>query len=569
MKLNLTDRISKVQSKKDRMLNELKRSQSRRLFFGLNVFFFLTASQVLKGFYLEWIALLVLFPLFYYFLKQSRHKKKFYDSLECLQNFYQKEEDFKQGKLVDPVPVDNMSDTNLARDLDLHLLLPQVQRCFSIQGHKKLNDWLCQKSEHSTRAKRQSYMQELILFPGLVRRIQLHPTVNLVDFKRIEKEVSRGFFPEKIAWKWIVPISWVLTFFLLFLPTPDILWKITLLTYIGSMLTYLKHTSPIFTRMQDLHSDFSELHEKIDRIELLASRLSFLPFLKKKHVSRDIHKLDRLISLMSLKTNPILFYILNLIVPWDFILAELCEKARLSFQNNFKSWSKEIIELEALSSLANLNIYHDTHWAEEKENAFLSFSEVSHPLINQNTIVTNDFNSFENKIFIITGSNMSGKSTFLRAVGINFCLAQIGAPVFAKNFYFESRQIVSCIRVSDSLRDGQSYFYAEVKRMKHILDLAKEEKVFFLIDEPLRGTNNKERLIGNQRYLKATLNFDACGFISTHDLELTQLSQTDPRIINYHFSEKWDEEDLVFDYKIKEGPSKSTNALKILAREGL
>jgi DNA mismatch repair ATPase MutS len=129
--------------------------------------------------------------------------------------------------------------------------------------------------------------------------------------------------------------------------------------------------------------------------------------------------------------------------------------------------------------------------------------------------------------------------------------------------------LVTCIRVSDSLRDGQSYFFAEVQRMKGILQKARQQNILFLIDEPLRGTNNRERLIGNQKYLQQVLEAQAFGFISTHDLELTALADASPFIANYHFSEQWDQGDLLFDYKIKAGPSKTTNALKILQREGL
>ena len=567
--MNLTNRITKLENKQKQTQQSLNRSQSLRLFWGLGVFLLLVFSQIAKGFYLEWMALGVLLPLFIIYFKISRNKQAFYNSLEALRLFYVQELQFQQGILVQPIDVERMSDSNLARDLDMHYVYSQLQRCLSIQGGHLLDEWLCQKAPSSLRHKRQLCMQELTHFPGLLRKIQLRPVNHWVDFSRIAKEVSRSFFPENISWKWIVPISWVTTLILIFLPLPALLWKISLFTYIASMLTYLKYTGPIFSRLQDLHQDFTELSGKIASIERLAAVVSFFPHLKKAQVSQDVAKMDQLISLMSVKTNPILFYLLNLILPWDFFLAERCEKARIGFEKSFNQWSPEIIELEALGSLANLNIYHNTTWAEEKEEEFISFENLSHPLTNQDMIVKNDFNSGPKKVFIITGSNMSGKSTFLRAVGINFCLAQIGAPVFAKNFFFQPRQMVTCIRVSDSLRDGQSYFYAEVKRMKKILETAEDKKVFFLIDEPLRGTNNKERLIGNQKYLTSTIKLEACGFISTHDLELTQLAQNEALVDNYHFSEKWDEEDLVFDYKIKEGPSKSTNALKILAREGL
>ena len=218
---------------------------------------------------------------------------------------------------------------------------------------------------------------------------------------------------------------------------------------------------------------------------------------------------------------------------------------------------------------ANLKIYHKTQWAQvgTGETPFVEVEDLCHPLISQDFVVGNSFSPGTKKVILITGSNMSGKSTFLRAMGVNYCLANIGAPVFAKRFHFKPMTIISCIRVSDSLRDGQSYFFAEVQRMKKIINKAGRGPLFFLIDEPLRGTNNRERLMGNQSYINQIIKSRACGFISTHDLELTRLSGS--AIDNYHFSEQWKDNNLYFDYKIKQGASKTTNALKILEREGL
>ena len=204
----------------------------------------------------------------------------------------------------------------------------------------------------------------------------------------------------------------------------------------------------------------------------------------------------------------------------------------------------------------------------------MNICEMAHPLLPQDKVVRNNFLQKKMEgLFILTGSNMSGKSTFLRTLGINFCLARIGAPVFAKSFIFPDIDLHTCIHVSDSLRDGQSYFYAEVKALSQILQSTKEKPIFFLIDEPLRGTNNRERLLGNQFFFKKLLKKKSIGFVSTHDLDMTQMDQYSHQVKNYHFSEKYIEDynnqQLVFSYKIKEGPCPSTNALKILAQEGL
>jgi DNA mismatch repair ATPase MutS len=176
------------------------------------------------------------------------------------------------------------------------------------------------------------------------------------------------------------------------------------------------------------------------------------------------------------------------------------------------------------------------------------------------------------RIHLITGSNMSGKSTFLRTVGINLCLAQAGAPVCAATFEWSRNRLACCIRVNDSLDAGLSYFYAEVKRLKVILDATADRAappVLFLIDEIFKGTNNRERLIGSQAYIKALSLGNGFGLVSTHDLELTDLEKDIPSLTNEHFQETLSAGALSFDYQLRPGPCPTTNALRIMELEGL
>jgi DNA mismatch repair ATPase MutS len=167
---------------------------------------------------------------------------------------------------------------------------------------------------------------------------------------------------------------------------------------------------------------------------------------------------------------------------------------------------------------------------------------------------------------------MSGKSTFLRTLGVNLCLAFAGAPVNATAFQTVLLRLFTCIKVSDSVTDGISYFYAEVRRLKALLcALEAEEPVplCFLIDEIFRGTNNRERLIGSRAYIHALAHGRGVGAISTHDLELITLADTVPTIRNYHFRETVSAGRMVFDYQLRPGPCPTTNALQIMQMEGL
>ena len=173
-------------------------------------------------------------------------------------------------------------------------------------------------------------------------------------------------------------------------------------------------------------------------------------------------------------------------------------------------------------------------------------------------------------MILMTGSNMSGKSTFLRTIGINQVLANMGAPVFASSFTTFPFRLRSCIRVSDSIEQGFSYFYAEVQRLKSVLsDADREPPVLYLIDEIFRGTNNRERLVGSQSVIKHLIGTPAIGFVTTHDLELTQIADANPQAHNYHFKDEARDNQMFFSYQLQDGPSPTTNALKIMKQAGL
>ena len=173
---------------------------------------------------------------------------------------------------------------------------------------------------------------------------------------------------------------------------------------------------------------------------------------------------------------------------------------------------------------------------------------------------------------MITGANMAGKSSFLRTLGVNLRMAYAGGTVDAVELEAGLFRVFSCIRVTDSLETGTSYFYAEVKRLKALLDAAQAEDsmpVFYVIDEIFRGTNNRERLIGSRAYIRALLNANGLGLIATHDLELAKLAEENPAVRNFHFRETIEEGRMVFEYQLRAGPCPTTNALKVMALAGL
>ena len=209
----------------------------------------------------------------------------------------------------------------------------------------------------------------------------------------------------------------------------------------------------------------------------------------------------------------------------------------------------------------------------DPQSVGLMAKSLGHPLIPANQRVANHVEiRGRGRILLVTGSNMSGKSTFLRTVGLNLCLAQAGAPVCAESFEWSWMRLYCCIRISDSLEAGLSYFYAEVKRLRVVLDAVRDHTqppVLFLIDEIYKGTNNRERLLGSAAFIRELISSNGLGLISTHDLELAGLGKELASVTNLHFQETVDDGQMQFDFRLRPGPCPTTNALRIMAKEGL
>jgi hypothetical protein len=285
-----------------------------------------------------------------------------------------------------------------------------------------------------------------------------------------------------------------------------------------------------------------------------------------------LSRLDGPLSITALAAMPLV----NLVVPIGEFTAYRMEHCKDQIAQHLPDWLDIWYELEATSSLANFAYLHPSYIFPEIVTGNQSTFEakgLGHPLISDERKVANDFQMKPGgEILLLTGSNMSGKSTFLRTIGINMCLAYAGSVVNATSFRTSIFELYGCIRVTDSLADGYSYFYAEVRRLKGLLDRLNAGPVypiFFFIDEIFKGTNNYERLIGSEAYMRALVDKQCIGAITTHDLELVKLSESLPIINNYHFREDVVKGKMVFEYRLRRGPSPTRNALRIMQMEGL
>ena len=241
-----------------------------------------------------------------------------------------------------------------------------------------------------------------------------------------------------------------------------------------------------------------------------------------------------------------------------------------------QDWLEALGEMEALSSLAGYAYEHPSdifpELAANSVSPLIEAQGLAHPLLAESNAVRNDILLDSNQsLHVISGSNMSGKSTWLRAIGVNLVLAMAGAPVRARSFRMTTLQIGASIRTVDSLQEGISRFYAEIKRLKQIMELAgQRQRLIFLIDEVLGGTNSHDRQIGAAYIAKALTERGAVGLITTHDLALTQVAEDmKPKGANFHFEDQLTDGQLSFDYRLRPGVVKKSNALDLMRSIGL
>lgn len=297
----------------------------------------------------------------------------------------------------------------------------------------------------------------------------------------------------------------------------------------------------------------------------------------------EIATLRRFLDMADARRSPLLHYPLAVVLHWDVHVLAALERWKARSGSRVRHWLDAIGEAEALSSLAALAADHPD-WSMpvlDPDSRTLHARALGHPLLAPEVCVRNDAEvGPAGSFLLVTGSNMSGKSTLLRSFGLNAVLAQAGGPVCAEQLRMAPFRVMTSIVVNDSLADGVSYFMAGLQRLKRVVDVAGAgsavpgagpSPTLYLLDEILQGTNSAERRIAARTVLRKLLETGAIGAVTTHDLSLADADDLTARAVAVHFTESVDDgaEGLTFDYRLREGIATSTNALKLLAMVGL
>ncbi|MDQ2719956.1 MAG: hypothetical protein M3Z26_09405 [Bacteroidota bacterium] len=504
------------------------------------------------------------------------------DELKCLSgNYY----DLNDGS--EHIPKDHP----YSNDLDIFgraSLFQYINRTTSEAGSRQLADYLKYPSEYKLILPKQTAIKELASKALWMQDLQALGRKNKITFstkKRLEEwmhepPVFSGFKAWK-ALRYILPIIIlsVVTLYIFDLVGNGIFY---LSLFIFAAIAYQINNiiAPLHEKLSRIANELNTLSESIAHIEKEKFASSLLNELQsgfienKRKASEDIYLIKKILDKLDLRYNLVISAPLNVLLLWNLQQVLDLEKWKSQQQNNINHWFDTLGKFEALNSFATLH-FNQPGWAFPiivPEYFSINGKEIGHPLIPENKRVNNFVTITGNtELMLVTGSNMAGKSTYLRSIGVNVVLAMAGAPVCASEFKVSHVQIISSMRITDNLEESTSTFYAELKKLKTIIEKVNAgEKVFILLDEILRGTNSLDRHTGSKALIKQLIKHKAAAIIATHDLELADLKNEFPEnILNYHFDVQVSNDELFFDYLLKPGICNSLNASILMKKIGI
>lgn len=468
-------------------------------------------------------------------------------------------------------------------DIDIlgeNSLYQYLNRTNTINGKKKLAISLLNFHQHEEILKRQEAIQELS--PLLEWRQQFMATCHLSkDSKQTLVEINKwqeseiGIHPLFRYASYLLPFVSAL-FLILYLVFDNVNY---LKIFSGLFAFNLSFSSPVLKKiMSELKfteeigpqfKKYSQLTELIETKNFEAKKLRELKTELNSDQKKASEKLTELGTLFSHLENianlPVLIFMNGLFCFHVHQYRRLVDWKK-SNKLNLNKWIDTIGDFEELNSFANFS-FNNPKYTFPELNGRLAFEQVHHPLLKQETAVSNSIDFNQKNFTILTGSNMSGKSTFLRTIGVGMVLANSGSVVPAKKVSYTPIPLIASMRLSDSLTDATSYFYAEVKRLNLIIESLNKQAYFILLDEILRGTNSDDKLEGTIGVVKKIAVLNSFGIIATHDLKVCELTSTYPeKLINRCFEVELTNDSLHFDYTLRDGICQNKSASFIMRK---
>lgn len=495
---------------------------------------------------------------------------------------------YENGKRFDEAKHPYTSDLDIFGELSL---FSKINRCATQDGVSTLASWLKSPAPLNIISERQKAVEELAKDTSFLQGLQTKLLFNLGSSVNLREYLERYFSGQGLhfgntfirIYTFIAPFLILgglicslvfhnISSYVIALAVAHLLWTIAMA---GKISVFSNRIDRIGATMIAFSGAIRLVEEK--HFETALNKRLKEGLLSEDGVllSATLHELGQLIDKLDARNNMLVGAILNMFMLWDFrqVLAILRWKDQ--YQQTILRAFDSMSQIEALVSLGILRANHPD-WCQPDVKAFapdvrIAATGICHPLIDSETAVPNDYTAADHRVALVTGSNMAGKSTFLRTICINAVLAYAGAPVCANSLRLPIYRLVTYMRIKDNLNESTSTFKAELDRMKFILDMVKVTRdSFFLIDEMLRGTNSVDKYLGSKAIIKKLIEMNGQGMVATHDLQLSKLAEEYPNELqNYHFDIQIKDGEMLFDYKLKKGECRVFNASILLRGIGV
>ena len=473
-------------------------------------------------------------------------------------------------------------------DMDVfgkHSLYRLLNRTRTAEGSRRLSQWLSYPAELDEILMRQEASAEFVKDLQWRQRWEatamLHEksSQQLGNLRKWVKQPLDDELKQSLRWRWLslVTVSLALCWAQGWLPSwpfwMSLLWQAVILNRYNNSIKALIHQT--YTLGQTLKA-YAELFELAESARFHSWWWRLRHPIRHPKVSRTLRSLGNWYSRLDYRQNPYFVLLIGLPMSWDLHCLAALEKWKKKYGPDLDEWLDALADTEAMNSLAGHAFAYNGYCVPQvawEQDIRIEAEELGHPLIPADKRITNDFKLVgTGHTILITGSNMSGKSTFLRTLGVNLILAQAGAVVCAKYFACAPVRVFSSMRTNDSLEESTSSFYAELKRLRQLLELSEapgKTPVFYLLDEILKGTNSSDRHKGAEALIRQLHPKQASGLVSTHDLELGEWGATRPYVHNFNFRSDVENGQLTFDYKLREGICQSFNASELMKLMGI
>ena len=346
--------------------------------------------------------------------------------------------------------------------------------------------------------------------------------------------------------------------------------------FIGLFITgrFFKKTQNLYTEADNVREIFQQYYPLLNEIESTVFTSKILKEKQQIITSEDkkagaiFKEFARILDVFDQRNNIVISVIGNGLFLSEIYNASKVEKWISRYQHLVEKWFHVVAFFDAENSLANFHFNQPKFIFPEitSETAVISGTDLGHPLLKTEYRIDNNFNINKEEFFIVTGANMAGKSTFLRTISLSIVMANCGLPVCATSFKYAPIKLITSMRTTDSLTEDESYFYSELKRLKFIVEEIKDTDYFIILDEILKGTNSKDKAIGSKKFVEKLSSSKSTGIIATHDVSLCELEKEFAAVKNYYFDAEIIDNELHFDYTLKNGICKNMNASFLLEK---